>query len=66
MELGSVSKITFSYYKKFIPTSASPRDLSPLVSSTAEIVTAPASQTTDQGGPDEALVPQDGSCNRNT
>ena len=31
-----------------------------------EIVTAPASPTTDKSGPDEALGPRDGSCNRNT
>ena len=38
----------------------------PLVSGTAEIVSAPASPTTDQSEPDEALGPQDGLCNRNT
>ena len=38
----------------------------PLVSGTAEILSAPASPTTDQSEPDEALGPQDGLCNRNT
>jgi len=37
-----------------------------LVSGTAEIVSAPASPTTDQSRPDEALGPQDGLCNSNT
>ena len=43
-----------------------PRDLSPLVSSTAEIVKAPASPTTDNRGLDETLGHRDGSCNTNT
>jgi len=50
----------------FSDLSASPRDLSPLVSGMVEIVTAQASLTTDQSGPDETLGPGDGSYNRNT
>ena len=50
----------------FSGLSASPRDLSPLVSGMMEIVTALASLTTDQSGPDETFGPPDGSYNRNT
>ena len=50
----------------FSDSSASPRDLSPLVSGMVEIVTAQASLTTDQSGPDETLGPGDVSYNRNT
>ena len=42
-------------------SSASPRDLSPLVSGSTLIVTVPFSPTTDQDVSDEALYSQDGS-----
>ena len=49
-----------------IDSSASPRDLSPLVSGTAPIVTVPASPTTDQDVSDEALYSRAGSVERGT
>ena len=47
-------------------SSASPRDLSTIVSGTAPIVTVPASPTTDQDVSDEALYPRHGSLDRDT